>query len=414
MDKKILIVGYVWPEPNTTAAGGRMLQLIHFFLEQDYQVTFACTAAESEFSYDLTSIGVSKKPILLNHSSFDIFLKDLNPTIVLFDRFMTEEQFGWRVVQNTPHAMRILDTEDLHSLRLCRQLSHKKSLPFTNENWLDQDQTKREIASIYRCDLSLIISLYEMDLLTKTIKIDNGLLLHLPMMYDAIDVVQRNNWLDFEQKKDFVCIGNGKHAPNIDAIQTLKKDIWPLIRRELTSANLYIYGAYMPDSVQQLNNPKEGFCIMGHADNASEVISKARLNLAPLNFGAGIKGKLLKGMLSGTPSITTEIGAEGICGNLAWNGIIANDPENFAKAAVLLYQNKDKWSLAQQNGIAIINNYYNKTVLQQKLLDRIGLIKKDLAGHRSHNFIGAMLLHHTLASTKFMSKWIEEKNTRPQ
>ncbi|MCM4171067.1 glycosyltransferase [Arenibacter sp. TNZ] len=410
MDKKILIIGFVWPEPGTTAAGGRMLQLIHFFLEQGYQVTFASTAAESEFSYDLKNIGVSTKLILLNHSSFDIFLKDLNPTIVLFDRFMTEEQFGWRVVLNTPDAIRILDTEDLHSLRLSRQLAYKKSLSFTTQNWLGQDHTKREIASIYRCDLSLIISLYEMELLTRTIKIDDSLLLHLPMMYDAIDEEQRNSWLDFDQKKDFVCIGNGKHAPNIDAIQTLKRDIWPLIRQELTSANLFIYGAYMPDSIKQLNKPKEGFYIMGHANKAGEVISKARLNLAPLNFGAGIKGKLLSGMLNGTPSITTEIGAEGICPDLPWNGIIANDPGHFAQAAIKLYENREQWSQAQQNGIAIINSYYNKAVFQQKLSNKIELINKDLAVHRSHNFVGAMLLHHTLASTKFMSKWIEEKN----
>ena len=200
-DKKILIIGYVWPEPNTTAAGGRMLQLFHFFLEQDYQITFASTAAESEFSFDLDSLGVRKKTILLNHSSFDVFLKDLDPGIVLFDRFMTEEQFGWRVVENAPNALRILDTEDLHSLRIARQLSFKKSIPFTEQFWLDQDQTKREMASIYRCDLSLIISLYEMELLTKTMKMDPNLLLHLPMMFDAIDEERQNHWLQFDQKR---------------------------------------------------------------------------------------------------------------------------------------------------------------------------------------------------------------------
>ena len=413
MDKKLLIIGYVWPEPNTTAAGGRMLQLIHFFLRQDYHITFACTAAESAFSYDLDSLGVHKKAILLNHSSFDIFLKDLNPDIVLFDRFMIEEQFGWRVAKNAPNALRILDTEDLHSLRISRHLAYKKSIPFTELFWLDQDQTKREVASIYRCDLSLIISLHEMELLTKTVKIDKSLLLHLPMMYDAIDGKQRNNWLQFEQKKDFVCIGNGNHAPNLDAVLTLKKVIWPLIRKELPLANLFVYGAYMPESIKQLNSPKQGFYIMGHAHDADEVISKARLNLAPLNFGAGIKGKLLSGMLNGTPSITTKIGAEGICENLPWNGIIADNVETFAKAAVFLYQNKEEWSSAKENGIAIINSIYNKAVLQQRLKDRIELLAKNPELHRAGNFIGNMLLHHTMASTKFMSKWIEEKNNHP-
>ena len=391
-----------------------MLQLIHFFLEQDYRITFASTAAESEFSFDLDSLGVRIKTILLNHSSFDTFLRDLDPDIVLFDRFMTEEQFGWRVVENAPNALRILDTEDLHSLRIARQLAYKKSIPCTEQFWLDQDQTKREMASIYRCDLSLIISLHEMKLLTKTVKLDPILLLHLPMMYDAIDEEKQNDWLHFDQKKDFVCIGNGKHAPNIDAVQTLKKDIWPLIRKELPLANLFIYGAYLPESIKQLNSPKQGFHIMGHANDANEVKSQARLNLAPLKFGAGIKGKLLSGMLNGTPSITTEIGAEGICENLPWNGMIANDMETFAKAAIFLYQNEDKWSIARQHGTDIINSFYNKAVLQIKLRDKIELLTKNLEEHRASNFIGTMLLHHSLASTKFMSKWISEKNSKPQ
>ena len=411
-DKKILIIGYVWPEPATTAAGERMLQLIHFFLNEGYCITFACTAAESQFSADLDSLGVRKETILLNHSSFDDLIRDLDPDIVLFDRFMTEEQFGWRVVECTPNALRILDTEDLHSLRSARQLAYKKSIPFTERFWLDQDLTKREVASIYRCDLSLIISLYEMELLTQTLKIDKSLLLHLPMMYEAIEDEKQENWLHFDQKKDFVCIGNGKHAPNINAVQTLKKDIWPLIRKELPLANLFIYGPYMPENIKQMNCPEQGFYIMGHTHDAAKVISQARINLAPLHFGAGIKGKLLNGMLNGTPSITTEIGAEGICKNLPWNGIIANAAEAFAKAAVLLYQTEDKWYLARQNGTAIINSFYNKAVLQKVLGERIGLLTTNLKELRSNNFLGAMLLHHTIDCTKFLSKWISEKNIK--
>ena len=92
--KKILIIGFVWPEPNSTAAGSRMLQLVHFFQGNSYQITFASTAQASEFSMDLEALGVFQKNILLNDSLFDLFLQELNPDIVLFDRFLTEEQFG--------------------------------------------------------------------------------------------------------------------------------------------------------------------------------------------------------------------------------------------------------------------------------------------------------------------------------
>ena len=163
--KSLLIIGAVWVEPNSSAAGKRMLQLIAQFLERDYKITFASPAQKNEKAIDLISSGIIEVAIELNNASFDVFVKELNPTIVLFDRFMMEEQFGWRVAENCPDAIRILDTEDLHFLRKTRQQQLKKGEAFTNDALLQSDDTKREIASILRCDVSLIISTYEMDLL---------------------------------------------------------------------------------------------------------------------------------------------------------------------------------------------------------------------------------------------------------
>ena len=410
-ERKILIIGYVWPEPVTTAAGGRMLQLVRFFLEHGFRVVFASTAAESELSFDLKSLGVHKRNIRLNHSSFDAFISELKPEIVLFDRFMTEEQFGWRVARQLPDTIRILDTEDLHSLRSARQIAYKKNGPLLPEDWLQQDITKREIASIYRCDLSLIISQYEMDLLKKIVPEVNRLLLHLPMMYPPIGEIERKNWAGFAEKEDFICIGNGKHLPNIDAIHRLKKEIWPLIHKKLPLCRLWVYGAYLPENIKQMHSPKEGFHVMGHAADSGAVMAKARLNLAPLSFGAGIKGKLLEGMLVGTPSITTDIGAEGIAADKPWNGIIANNSQEFAAATVQLYGNKVEWERARENGADIINTFYDKRMLDSRLADALELLRANLKKYRTGNFIGTMLLHHTMASTKYMSKWIEAKNS---
>ncbi|MFM2367906.1 MAG: hypothetical protein RL619_202, partial [Bacteroidota bacterium] len=168
--QKILIIGFVWPEPNSSAAGGRMMQLISLFRAQGFRITFASPAQNSDFMVDLDEYEVDKKSIELNNSSFDLFVKDLNPTVVLFDRFMMEEQFGWRVAENCPDALRILDTEDLHCLRLARQKAFNENRIFTTSNLLSEDIAKREIASILRCDLSLIISEFEMEILESIFK----------------------------------------------------------------------------------------------------------------------------------------------------------------------------------------------------------------------------------------------------
>jgi len=407
--KKLLIIAHNWPAPNYSAAGVRLMQLIDFFRERGFQITIASTA-DKPLLIPSGFRGIDLVPILLNHSSFDEFVKELSPNIVLFDRFMTEEQFGWRVSENVPNALRILDTEDLHSLRKSREDAIKKNIVWNKSLWLQNDLTKREIASIYRSDLSLIISSYEMELLESVIVEHKSLLLHLPFMLDSLDEATIEKWKPYEERKDFVFIGFGGHAPNVDAISYLKENIWPLIRQKLPEAKLNIYGGNLPEKVRQMNNPKEGFLVQGWAEDTEQVIESSKVMLAPLRFGAGLKGKLLDAMQYGTPSVTTSIGAEGMHKNLEWNGKICDESESFAKSAVALYQDKIQWKKYQKNGFEIVNAIYDKSEWGRALRLKIESIKKNLEAHRTNNFVGTMLRHQTMASTKYMAKWIEEKN----
>jgi glycosyltransferase involved in cell wall biosynthesis len=408
--QKLLIIGFVWPEPNSSAAGGRMMQLILLFKAQGFSITFASPAQNSDFMVDLQEYGVDKKSIALNNSSFDSFIKELNPAVVLFDRFMMEEQFGWRVAENCPDALRILDTEDLHCLRLARQKAFKENRSFSTTDLYVEEVAKREIASILRCDLSLMISEFEMELLESAFKIDNALLYYLPFLLEPIDDVEIEKLPSFENRKDFIFIGNFLHEPNWNAVQYLKDTIWPLIKKQVPEAVLNVYGAYPSQKVVQLHNSKDGFLIMGRAKDAQEVVKKARVVLAPLRFGAGIKGKLLEAMQCGTPSITTSIGSESMHGDMPWNGFITDDVADFVDTAVQLYQDKEIWGKGQQNGIEIINQRYAKRLFESDFRTKIEFLRSNLQQHRLNNFMGAMLQHHTLKSTKYMSRWIEEKN----
>ena len=409
--QQVLIIGAVWVAPNASAAGSRMLQLMEQFLQEDWNITFASPAEKSDNGADLSSLGIDTVSIVLNNTSFDNFIKDLQPTIVLFDRFMMEEQFGWRVIENCPNAIRILDTEDLHFLRKTRHQQLKKEEAFSVEALLNSDDTKREIASILRCDMSLIISTYEMDLLKNIFKIDKKILYYLPFLLDKIDDNQIKKWKSFEERAHFIFIGNFFHKPNVDAVLTLKNEIWNQIRDSLPKAELHVYGAYANQQINQLHNKKEGFLIKGNADSAKEVVGNARLVIAPLRFGAGIKGKLTEAMICGTPSVTTEIGAEGMCDRFAWNGFIENNFSDFALISIALYQNKSMWKNCQSKGIDIINHVYDKEKLGLLFIKKIKEIQENLEQHRTQNFLGNLLQHQTLQATKYMSKWIEVKNS---
>jgi len=397
------------PEPVSSAAGSRMMQLIELFLSKGYTITFASTATKSPYSFDLNSSGVEHTTIELNNSSFDTFIAGLNPDIVLFDRFMTEEQFGWRIAENCADALRILDTEDLHCLRYARQKAVTENRIFSTED-LISDYAKRELASIFRCDLSLIISIHEIELLQQFFKVDSTLLHYLPFMLEPLTLNKINSYPAFEERNHFISIGNFLHEPNWDAVQFLKNEIWHLIKKKLPEAELHIYGAYPSQKVFELNNPKDGFIIKGRAESAIEVMQKASVCLAPLRFGAGLKGKLIDAMIAGTPSVTTTIGAEAMHGTLPWSGCIANSASEIADAAIHLYTDKIKWLQAQQNGVDIINTCYPKISAGEQLIKHVNTIAANLKQHRLNNFTGTMLMHQTLQSTKYMARWIEEKN----
>ena len=403
----LLVIGYVWPEPNSSAAGSRMMQLLHCFTKQNWQITFASPAQTTEHMSDLHSLGIHSQQIHLNCPSFDHFIQQLQPDIVIFDRFMMEEQFAWRVEKHSPNSLRILNTEDLHSLREARHQALKQQRPFQATD-LHSELAMREVAAIHRCDLTLMISEVECQLLMDKFQVPASHLLHLPFMLPAPQSLA--SLPSFEQRQHFISIGNFRHAPNWDAVRHLKNTLWPKIRAQLKHAELHIYGAYPPPKATQLHNPKEGFLVKGWAKDAQQVMQQARLCLAPLRFGAGIKGKLVEAMQMGTPSITTSIGAEAMHGALPWNGVISDDEEVFVQAAVSLYEDQQSWQLMQRNGQQILSQRYLASDWEPLLIRRLHTQLKLKDSLRQNHFWGAMLRHHSLKSSQYLSQWIELKN----
>lgn len=420
---RVLIIGYVWPEPRSSAAGGHMMQIIESFLQQGWHITFSSPAGVGEHKADLAALGIDEVSIALNNSSFDTFIRELAPDIVLFDRFMMEEQFGWRVEKHCPQALRVLETSDLQSLRDARHQQLKARLKHDSdpddfsalfapaphaifEHMADTDLAQRELAAIYRSDLNLMISDYEIDLLVEQFHVPNALLHLCPLMVDGVP----ETFVPYAQRQHFLSIGNFRHAPNWDAVLWMKTTVWPLIRQQLPDAQLHIYGAYTPPKATALHNPAQGFHVLNWAEDTLAVMRQARVCLAPLRFGAGIKGKIADAMLCGTPNVTTPVGAEGMHGDLPWAGAIATSASALAAAAVELYRNEAAWLQAQTHGRALLAERYQQRVHGPALVQRIEACRADLERHRLQNFTGAMLRHHHHKSTQYMAQWIEAKN----
>ncbi len=405
----LLFIGHLWPEPTSSAAGYRTLALLKA-LSSQYNIHFACAADQTEHCANLQALNIQSHYIQLNNASFDQFIQALQPELVFYDRFISEEQFAPRVQEHCPNAINILDTQDLHFLRRARQRALNKQQPLN----LFSSDAVREIAAILRCDLSLIISRYEMQLLQDTFNIPTDILHYCPFMLDA-DTIKKQDKPAYKQREHFVMIGNFLHPPNRDAVQWTYQSIWPLIRKNLPEAQLHIYGAYPSEKIMQFHKPEQGIFIKGRTEDAIATLSRYRVNLAPLRFGAGLKGKIVDGFLAQTPCVTTPIGQEGITGppSSHWGGLVTetcNNSQQIADYAVKLYNNQQLWHQCNNHTGEIIQQQFNYQKQAEQLLKHLNHLHKDIKTHRNNNFYGQILRHNLYRSQYYMSKWIEAKN----
>lgn len=403
MSKRILIIGFVWPEPTSSAAGWRMLQLIKQLKAYTSDIHFACAALKSEASFPLEDLGIIEHAIILNDDSFNTFISSLKPDIVVYDRFMIEEQFGWRVKQELPDCLTILDTEDLHYVRKARTVAFKNN---TDVNF-DTTDCYRELTSIFRTDLSIIISQWEYDLLVNNFNVPTKQLLYVPFIEQSIVEETIGNIPDFTKREHLMFIGNFIHDPNYQTVLQLKK-MWPFIKKRLPNVQLHIYGAYASQKVLQLNNHNDGFIIKGKAVDVNETMQKYKLLVAPIPYGAGLKGKFIDGFKNGLPNVTTPIGGESMFVNF-WGGSISNE-EDFAAEIENLYVNENSWNQAVKNGFKIINEQFSERLWNDVLISKVVDIVTDLQKHRSNLIFQKILWQNSLQAVKYMSLWIQEKN----
>lgn len=367
------------------------------------------TAAEPRTHSASLPESVEIRPLQLNSGNMDAVFSSLAPDLIWFDRFILEEQYGWRISAACPSAKRILDTIDLHCLREIRRAALHQNRQPEFADWFS-DISLRELASIYRSDLSLLISDAEYSILTETLKLPSSLLHVTPFLVRPEDQTLPGQSPHFGERKNFITMGNFRHAPNADSVRYLYEILWPGIRKECPHAKMNVFGADLTPALAELNQPEKGFFVRGRADNALQMMKQSRVCLAPLRYGAGQKGKLLDAMLAGTPSVTTSIGAEGMQGDSPWPGAVENHPEAFRNAAIRLYQSETDWQSAHSFIPGLLKARFDQPTHAKALLKRIQILMDTPRNSTPEHLTGALLRHHQHRSTEYMSRWIEAKN----
>lgn len=407
---KVLILGSIWPEARASAASTRVLNIVEALIKADFQVTFSADAKETNATQALRRMGVFCIRLPQNDPEFRSFVGQMKPDIAIFDRFTSEEKFSWQIREQCPDCLRILDTIDLHFLRHGRTrafLAGEKAESWPQIVKWAEDKVSREVAAIYRSDLSLVVSDYETQILTRDAGVPASLL-HLSRL--AYEPPQKD-LPGFSQRSGYVMIGSFRHPPNEDSVLWTKSELWPAIRQLDPHAELHVYGAHALRKHLDLSDPAQGFHVKGYAKDACSLMAKKRVNLAPLRYGAGIKGKIADGWWSGTPVITTGVGAEGMHDGLPFGGIVAENIEDLAQAAVTLYHDQIVWEDLSQKGLQIMSELYSPDVTLVPFLKRLHWLLEHRERHRLSNFTGEILWHTGLRATEYFSRWIEEKRS---
>ena len=480
--RSVLFVSFLWPEASSSAAGVRTRSLLEAFQAWGWQVHYLACARANEHTESLEKAGITAHRVSPNRGGdFEDALDRAKPDAVVFDRFTAEEAFSFRVRAARPTAARILDMQDLHALRRARHDAVKKALSLATLPGADADPGRlsesesvlraslaavpaagdpsvaRELAAVHRCDLALVCSPAEMRLMRDRFGVPASKLVPASFFCDESSSAAKKTETDrggsrpFASREGFTTIGTFYHPPNVDAVRWLAAEVWPKIRESLPDATMRVYGAYPTEAVKQLHRPKEGFLVLGFAESVAAAMDESRVLLAPLRFGAGIKGKIVDAWMHGLPVVTTPIGAEGMRPgeDALWSDCSARrstikdeeedwggrwrslDAASFARDAVALHEDAGAWERARARGSELIAELFagEKNLAAVRDATEALFVEAEaefenvreggeterfsttLEARRARDYVGGALWHHTLRSTEYFSRWIEMKET---
>ncbi|NIF18832.1 glycosyltransferase [Pantoea sp. Cy-639] len=391
---QLLVIAHAWPEPEQHSAGRYMMQILDNFLGHGWQVTFASAATAGEYKADLAARGIREHTLGAQAS-----LQGLpTPDVVLFDHFLVEERFCGLLA---PATLRLLALPGLHSLREARQQLLRRRLvegldpndfhalfgtsgPDLFRLMAPASLTQRELAAIWRCDLTLVASAMELDLLLNGFAVADYLLHHCPANITVSGQAHR----PFDERRHFVSLGPFNDATQADAVLWMKHNLWPMLRRRLPEAQLHLYGVGASERTLALHAPEDGFHVRGVTEDPQAVLASARVCLAPLRGGAGFSASLAQALGSGTPSVVTPFAAQALQGHQPWPGTIAASAEGLAQAAAQLYADPGAWQQAQDACNALGQSLQRQAAT---LFDRLEHSLAHLDELRLFNFTGAML-----------------------
>ncbi len=276
--------------------------------------------------------------------------------VVVLKRLAPAMRHMQTVRKYCPNAKVVFDTVDLHFLRMERQAAIENSAALLRQ----AAQARRdELSLMVQADATIVISEQEageLSGLSQLIRV-----FHVPYSRDVAP-----GTATFDARRHIVFVGGYRHAPNVDAVSWFSEQIWPLISARLPDAEFHIVGSDLPDAFVALGK-REGIRAVGFVADLEALLAKTRLTIAPLRYGAGIKGKVGSSLAAGVPVVMTPIAAEGMYIENGTHGLVAAQPRDFAEAVVRAYTDQALWQSLRDNGLKLMQDRYGHEAMRSRL-----------------------------------------------
>jgi GT2 family glycosyltransferase/glycosyltransferase involved in cell wall biosynthesis len=356
--KNILVIDHYIPSPDRDSGSLRMFQILKILRQLGHCVTFIPDNLAKVMPYtgELQKRGIEvvyhpyvKKlsDYLISHGSgFDA---------VVLSRCDFARKHIADVRLHAPQSRIIFDTVDLHFVR---EDSEARLTGDPEARRKAQEKQRLEHELIEQADETWVVSCLEQQLLQK--KQPNK---SIQVVSNIVDIPGSNR--PFALRRDWLFIGGFQHRPNIDAVLFFVKEIYPLLSQHLRDAKFYIIGDKPPPEVAALAT--ERIVVAGLQRDVRPFFDSVKLSVAPLRFGAGVKGKINQSMAFGVPVVATSMAIEGMELKNREDILVADEPEDFAHALVELYESQELWSRLSQNGIRKTRELYSVEAAHEKL-----------------------------------------------
>lgn len=324
---KIFVAIPVLLEPDK-AAGDKRLFVMLEMLAKRHQVDlciFEPSGSEEEERQRYARIGVRLLPYrdrFLEHISAAMSRRSYD--IGLFEFYPLALGRAWEFRRYNPSAKVIVDSVDVHFAR-------EEAAAALGIGTLEEAQnTKKWELSTYRdADAVIVVSTLDRDILQAQENMS-------PLILVPIILAQRTR-PKRERAREAVFVGGFRHPPNEDGIIWFTEKVWPIVRAAEPDAILTIIGSNATPTVERLGE-KEGVQLLGYVPETDPYLDRAAISVAPLRYGAGMKGKVCEAMASGLPVVTTSVGAQGLDAVSGEHMEIADDADQFAESVIRLFR----------------------------------------------------------------------------